>query len=118
MAPEICEGKEYDGKNVDVFALGVILYVMVNGSFPFKDSSCDDYYFNLLQTGEYKQYWKDTKTEHLSVEFKDLFIKMTSYNPEDRPTIDEIINHPWMNIKDVEIDTNASTNSEQEPSLC
>ena len=35
MAPEIVEGKKYIGKVVDLFALGVILFVMRTGSYPF-----------------------------------------------------------------------------------
>ena len=37
-APEICENKIYDGAKSEIFALGVILFVMVHGKFPFKDA--------------------------------------------------------------------------------
>jgi len=35
MAPEIKEGKIYDGKAADIFSLGIILFVIVKGLFPF-----------------------------------------------------------------------------------
>lgn len=35
MAPEIKNGDIYDGKQVDVFSLGVILFILVVGCFPF-----------------------------------------------------------------------------------
>lgn len=35
MAPEIIEGKPYKGSTTDIFALGVILFVMVTGVMPF-----------------------------------------------------------------------------------
>ena len=35
MAPEIREGKVYNGKKVDTFALGVIIFIIVQGNFPF-----------------------------------------------------------------------------------
>lgn len=35
MAPEIHEGKPYKGNTTDIFALGVILFVMVTGVMPF-----------------------------------------------------------------------------------
>lgn len=38
MAPEITMKKEYDGKTVDMWALGVLLYVMLTGVFPFKET--------------------------------------------------------------------------------
>lgn len=35
MAPEINEGKPYKGNTTDIFALGIILFVMVTGVMPF-----------------------------------------------------------------------------------
>lgn len=35
MAPEIRESKVYDGKKADIFSLGVILFIIVVGIFPF-----------------------------------------------------------------------------------
>lgn len=35
-APEIIEGKTYDGRKSDIFSLAVILFVMANGKFPFR----------------------------------------------------------------------------------
>jgi serine/threonine protein kinase len=35
MAPEILEGKPYKGNTTDIFALGVILFVLVTGAMPF-----------------------------------------------------------------------------------
>ena len=36
MAPEIHQGKEYEGKQIDMFSLGIILFILVAGSFPFE----------------------------------------------------------------------------------
>ena len=36
MAPEINEQKQYNGKEIDIFSLGVIIYSIVVGSFPFE----------------------------------------------------------------------------------
>lgn len=96
MAPEIKECKEYDGRQVDVFALGVVLFVIVQGTFPFQEAVDDDYYYDLLKRGKLEKYFKSTRTENLSDEFKDLVVKMFSHDPTKRPTIKEIIEHPWM----------------------
>jgi len=42
MAPEIKEGKEFDGKKVDIFSTGVILFVIVHGIFPFTGKNQDE----------------------------------------------------------------------------
>ena len=37
MAPEIEAGKGYDAPGVDIFALGVTLFIMITGRYPFVD---------------------------------------------------------------------------------
>lgn len=49
MAPEIKEHKVYDGKAADVFSLGVILFTLVAGTFPFCEARRDDrFYTNII----------------------------------------------------------------------
>jgi serine/threonine protein kinase len=51
MAPEIKEGKTYKGTQVDLFSMGVILFIIVQGIFPFKEARKEEYFYNLLLTG-------------------------------------------------------------------
>jgi len=39
MAPEITKKNDYEGRPVDIWALGVTLYVMLTGEFPFRGSN-------------------------------------------------------------------------------
>ena len=48
MAPEIKEEKVYDGRKSDIFSLGVILYILVHGIFPFGEAKKEDCYYNLI----------------------------------------------------------------------
>lgn len=98
MAPEIKIGKTYDGKQIDVFSTAVILFIIVQGIFPFKEAKKDEYYYNLICKGEFQKYWEKTSGSKLSDDFKDLIIKMFSFEGKDRPTVDEIKNHPWMKV--------------------
>ena len=96
MAPEIKEGKTYNGKEIDIFSTGVILFIIVLGIFPFKEAKKSEYFYNLLLQGDHQKYWKKTGGESLSDEFKDLILKLFSYSGNKRPTIEELKNHPWM----------------------
>lgn len=80
MAPEIKEGKTYDGKQIDVFSCGVILFIIVQGIFPFKEAKKDEYFYNLIINGKLDQYWNKVGGNSLSEEFKDLILKMFSYD--------------------------------------
>jgi serine/threonine protein kinase len=96
MAPEIKEGKTYDGMQIDMFSTGVILFIIVQGIFPFKEAKKDEYFYNLLLKGDFDTDWKKTGGQNLSDDFKDLILKLFSYDGKDRPTVEEIRNHPWM----------------------
>ena len=96
MAPEIKESKKYDGMQIDIFSTGVILFIIVQGIFPFKEAKKDEYFYSLLLKGDVETYWKKTGGQNLSPEFKDLILKLFSYDPTKRPTLDEMMNHPWM----------------------
>lgn len=57
MAPEIKEGKQYKGTEVDLFSFGVILFILVQGIFPFKEARTEEYFYNLLKQGQYDTYF-------------------------------------------------------------
>jgi serine/threonine protein kinase len=97
MAPEIKEGKQYDGRQIDIFSTGVILFIIVQGIFPFKEAKKDEYFYNLILNGKLETYWKKVGGQSLSPDFKDLILKMFSYDGNKRPTIAELKAHPWVN---------------------
>lgn len=47
MAPELTMKREYDGKAVDMWALGVLLFVMITGAFPFRGQSESELYAKI-----------------------------------------------------------------------
>jgi serine/threonine protein kinase len=59
MAPEIHEKKTYDGERVDVFALGIILFIMMAQNPPFRvaDRRVDKLY-QFITTEKEKYFWK------------------------------------------------------------
>lgn len=52
MAPEIVLKKEYYGPPVDIWACGILLYVMLVGTFPFKAADDKTLYFKI-RSGNY-----------------------------------------------------------------
>jgi len=102
MAPEIFNTKKHDGFKSDIFAIGVILFVMVMGNFPFHEGSKKDKYYSLLTSTankleNTKSYWKYVGAdESTSSEFRDLFSQMVALKGQNRPSLNEIKEHPWM----------------------
>ena len=101
MAPEIHLGKEYEGARVDLFASAIILFVILTQRPPFTSANPQDPHYRLIAAGRAELLWlahaeAEEGNDIYSAEFKDLFEKMMTLNPAQRPTIDEILAHPWM----------------------
>ena len=96
MAPEIKEGKQYDGRQIDIFSMGVILFIIVQGIFPFKEAKTDEYFYNLIHTKKLDQYWKKVGGQTLSDDFKNLILSIFEHDGNKRPTLEQIRKHPWM----------------------
>lgn len=103
MAPEQHLKRKYDGEKVDIFALGVILFVMMSMHPPFNSAVPSDQYYVALASEKYDIFWKKhsqnkpNKNDFYSPEFRDLFQKISLLDPDQRITIEDIKNHPWMN---------------------
>ena len=102
MAPEILSRQPYQGQVVDLFALGVILFILYSGHPPFAMANEEDNYYKLLATNRSDLFWKahsnpQRKPEGFySEEFKDLLTCMLQFHPHQRLCIADIIGHPWL----------------------
>ncbi|CAI2366735.1 unnamed protein product [Moneuplotes crassus] len=103
MAPEIYTGLEYSGHCVDLFAAGVILFIMVAGTPPFKESKSTDPHYKTFPGNRKDLFWRfHTKRregglEFFSDDFRDLISSLLSVDPHVRPSMAEIRAHPWYN---------------------
>ena len=100
MAPEIREGRVYKGRKVDLFSLGVILFIIVRGTFPFNEAKIDDHFYRSIVKGDQEAYFDKVDSTKLSENFKDLIFKLLAYDSDQRPNIDEIRAHEWLNDPD------------------
>ena len=92
-APEMLEGKSYDGTKIDIWSLGISLYTMVCGELPFVVDDENDIYILMdkIIKGNYNI------PEFLSDECKDLIKNILVTDPDKRITLEQIKNHKWVN---------------------
>ena len=94
VAPEILEETGY-GLKVDMWAAGVITYIMLCGFPPFRSAKKDqDELFDLIMEGDYEflsPYW-----DNVSNEAKDLISKLLVVNHNERFSAEEVLLHPWV----------------------
>jgi len=84
----------YD-KECDVFAIGVIMYILLCGYPPFYSETDDDNeIFDLTIAGCYQ--FHDEAWHNTSREAKDLIMHLLRVNPRRRWTCKQILEHPWM----------------------
>lgn len=58
MAPEINLGLTYNGTSVDLFATGIILFIMSIGNPPFYDAKINDPFYKLFCSNKIDSFWK------------------------------------------------------------
>ncbi|NXO66665.1 SNRK kinase, partial [Phainopepla nitens] len=88
-APEILLGDEYDAPAVDIWSLGVILFMLVCGQPPFQEAN-DSETLTMIMDCKY------TVPPHVSKECKDLITRMLQRDPKRRASLEEIENHAWL----------------------
>ncbi|PVD20651.1 hypothetical protein C0Q70_18809 [Pomacea canaliculata] len=102
IAPEILARKQYTVQ-VDLWAIGVITYILLSGTMPFDDENRTRLYRIILKA-KYSyagEHWKD-----ISSLAKDFIDKTLVVDPNERMTATKAYNHPWLA-------TNAATSSQK-----
>lgn len=106
QCPELLEGEVYSGTANDIFACGVILFIMYCGFPPFREAKKYDpwyrHYVNKNSSMFWQMHTKQKRTPTLSESFRQLIDGMLS--AKDRFTINDIANSTWVNEKEVDLD--------------
>ncbi|XP_055840590.1 serine/threonine-protein kinase SIK2 isoform X2 [Episyrphus balteatus] len=95
-APEVFEGKKYTGPEIDIWSLGVVLYVLVCGALPFDGSTLQSLRDRVL-SGRFRiPFFMSSECEHL-------IRKMLVLEPTRRYTIEQIKQHRWLVTEAIDI---------------
>ncbi|XP_042652211.1 calcium/calmodulin-dependent protein kinase type II subunit delta isoform X18 [Tyto alba] len=92
LSPEVLRKDPY-GKPVDMWACGVILYILLVGYPPFWDEDQHRLY-QQIKAGAYD--FPSPEWDTVTPEAKDLINKMLTINPGKRITASEALKHPWI----------------------
>jgi len=98
-------------KKWDTFALGVVLFILLKGVVPFESPTREDEYYQYLILNKSTYFWKMHQKNRrqyankafniLSYEVKSLICDLLSPDPNKRPEISEIKEHPWFLKKEL-----------------
>ncbi|KAK1802881.1 hypothetical protein P4O66_021415 [Electrophorus voltai] len=88
-APEVFEGREYEGPQLDIWSLGVVLYVLVCGCLPFDETKLPALKLRVTQGCFAVPYF-------MSQECENLIRRMLAVDPAKRISIAQIRQHSWM----------------------
>jgi len=92
VAPEVLNGESYD-KAVDLWSVGVILYILLCGFPPFYSANTPELY-DQIREGRYsfpEPYWTN-----VSQSAKDLVTGLLTVDVSKRMTIKQLLQHPWI----------------------
>jgi serine/threonine protein kinase len=98
MAPEMFEHQGYTALKADVWACGVILFIMFAGFPPFQSPKTTDWWFHKLKNNRHDLFWRaHCRTVYFSDGFKDLINKILCPDPNMRISLEDIQKHEWYN---------------------
>lgn len=88
-APECCLGSTYRGRAADTWAVGVTLYCLIFGQYPFLGDTLQDTYDKIVNNAL-------TLPDDLDPQLKNLLEGLLCKDPKHRITLPSVAEHPWV----------------------
>jgi calcium-dependent protein kinase len=107
IAPEVLN-KNYNSK-CDIWSAGVITYILLSGMPPFNGAS-DTEIMKKVRAGHFN--FDDKCWSSISDKAKDFITKLLTYKPEERPTAEQALKHPWISeLSQIKVDEHLAQNA-------
>ena len=91
-SPQIVAKKEYNPFSADMWAMGVVLFAMLNNKFPFHFGDAK----KMLKEQTDKEYIEGRFTKEFAADLKDLHHKLWKVSEKERLNINEMLKHEWI----------------------
>jgi len=88
-APEVFGHTQYDMLPADIWSMGILLYYLVLGNLPFRETVHSKIKYQILSRSCWIPY-------HLSPQLRNLLKRLMTIDPTMRPSTTEILAHPWL----------------------
>jgi len=102
MAPEIVTLRNEDeddqvgyGRPVDIWALGICLYILLSGVHPYQQGD-DDKMLDMIEEGVWPGWKRESTWSLISEDAKNLVKSMMHPNVKSRLTVNQCLEHPWL----------------------
>lgn len=96
MAPELLKGDEYIGEHADVWSVGILIYFLTHGTYPFKAETVKEL-TGLVCRGKY------TMQPDTPQALKSIIIRCLCPIPKNRPSINQILADPFFQVEEPRI---------------
>jgi serine/threonine protein kinase len=98
-------GPNYRGNDADLFAFGVLVFVLVLGHYPFDEAKLTDEQYKNLQQQDTSLFWKNDCTKRgqeydeslQTPTFKHFIESLLKIDRKQRLNLQQVATHPWMN---------------------
>ena len=107
FTPEMNLRQPFSPSQADIFAAAIVAFTTVIGHRPFERATKDNQFYSLIHEKDFKEFWRahGTVSERLagnrdinavSNDFKNLMVKMLSFDPQERLNLEQIKKDKWL----------------------